>query len=654
MPKVSRLAVSIICIIALVVLGFLLWRKHTTSSPTIVTSTPITHSLLLASNQWYTSIYKNFPTQPIFAMPLAFQISKDGLGFSYPQLTKTPNTIFAPYIEDFHVGFSSPLQKPTITGIGDWNVTASSTTQDGNAMSYTLAHGVPFTTVSITGKSAIISAQDAFTVSKDGTQHLVSGSKQHLTNMLLSIRGHNYLISFPQEQEISIDDKHITIQNPTKIYIALLDTKEHYDLFLKTANISITNTGASYNESGKNIDTSYTLSYTGKTKPLIALYPHQTAFLSSKFTILGTYQTIRGTLSLIQTAQFVTSIPQTIPLATFPKLANTPSDLKQAVKDDIEKLISDPFPTSKDYYLGVWYGKAATLLQLSDTVGLSDEHAKLLAYVTPKFVQSMKAFHYDKTLHSLIADTPEFGNEQLNDHHFHYGYFIRTAAVLATADPSIIPAIKENVNAMVGDIATTNRNDSVYPYLRNFDTYEGHSWASGDANFGDGNDQESSSEAINAWYGIYLWSNITKDTSLHSLALSLYSSEIESTKYYWFGENGLYTAPYNHALASIVWGGKVDFSTWFSPETNMIYGIQLLPFTPGSFYVGSLKDFTKYAADFSSHGGTLQKDWGDIYLMWKSFYSPKEALQEKTDIKTYEDGNSKSNLLYFLYYNQAK
>lgn len=84
------------------------------------------------------------------------------------------------------------------------------------------------------------------------------------------------------------------------------------------------------------------------------------------------------------------------------------------------------------------------------------------------------------------------------------------------------------VYEMIGDIANVNRDGkgynanspTKYPFLRNFDIYEGHSWASGVSNYeydengelvdkkgglSGGNNQESSSEAINAWASLILW-----------------------------------------------------------------------------------------------------------------------------------------------------
>ena len=55
------------------------------------------------------------------------------------------------------------------------------------------------------------------------------------------------------------------------------------------------------------------------------------------------------------------------------------------------------------------------------------------------------------------------------------------------------------VDKLIADIANTQRGDKAFPFLRNFDPYEGHSWASGIGLGEFGNNQESSSEAVAAW-----------------------------------------------------------------------------------------------------------------------------------------------------------
>ena len=116
-------------------------------------------------------------------------------------------------------------------------------------------------------------------------------------------------------------------------------------------------------------------------------------------------------------------------------------------------------------------------------------------------------FHYDPELGTVVSYPEEYDAvRDMNDHHFHYGYWIRAAADIAMYDPEW--ATSDNwggmIDLLIDDIATTERDRADFPYLRNFDPYEGHSWASGVAISPDGNNQESSSEAINAWASLIM------------------------------------------------------------------------------------------------------------------------------------------------------
>lgn len=74
----------------------------------------------------------------------------------------------------------------------------------------------------------------------------------------------------------------------------------------------------------------------------------------------------------------------------------------------------------------------------------------------------------------------DFGNTFYNDHHFHYGYFILTAAIIGHLDPGwLTPANVDWVNTLVRDVANPSSFDKYFPVFRNFDWYHGHSWAHG-------------------------------------------------------------------------------------------------------------------------------------------------------------------------------
>lgn len=598
------------------------------------------HSLLpIASNQWYSSIYKNFPTQSLFAMPLAFKISPNGLSFSYPDVVNTQDTIFGSYNTDFTIGSTETFRKPLITQIGDWNIDINLSSDNSHSLSFFLAHGVPYTIIHATTKDIVISFINS--------PQIISQSSQKISNLVIKVNNHYYLLAVSKNIKWDISNNVISLPNTNEIFVGLLDKPQDKDLFLKIVNNDLKNTVASYFFSSNMLQTTYNLKTTsGKT--LIALYPHQYDNLKDSVKILGSYKTIRGNLNLIQANSFTTSIPFIKPAFGFTKINKSYPELILQLNTDVSNYISQGPPNSKDYYLGTWFGKGISLLQLSDTLGDNTDKEKLLSYITPIFIKSLSYFSYQKSTTSLTAKYPEFGNELNNDHHFHYGYYIRSASILVFYEPSILSKISPIINDMVLDIANSNKNLSNYPYLRNFDTYESHSWADGFANFADGNNQESSSEAINAWYGVYLWGIITNNQQIKNTGLYLYNQEILGTKYYWFNIKNIYGPPYAHSIGSIIWGGKVDFATWFSADTNMKYGIELLPFTPGSIYLGTFPNFTKYENDYFRSGGNVKNSWGDLFIMWESFYDPKKAFLEKDFAINHESNTSEVLFLYII------
>lgn len=614
----------------------------------------LSHSLVpLASNQWYSSVYTSLPTAPLYALPLAVKFDNEGIGISYPSVTAKANEIDAPFSQDIKLTASDAVQKIQVKQIGDWHIQTELTDINGGVIDATLGHGLPFTTITTTEKQLALKVSGSFTI-KNSNESIISknASEFQSSNFLLSMDNASYIIAFPQKETVSIDGKTLFFPHIQHLFIGLLDDGNHYSDFVSLANTDVTDTEAYPSLQGNTAQTRYLVQTKNDITPLLALYPHQYENLQSPVKTLGSYQTIRGTLHLVKTNSFTTTNTLITPPSTFPSLITDHSDLKKQIRQDIASFIQKGPPDSKDYYLGTWFGKVSNLLLLANMENMDAEKKQLLIYIKPLFMRSLSYFSYDKNKTSLIAKSPEFGNEQLNDHHFHYGYYIRLGAIIGSFDPASVEEIKKGIAPMVADIATTTRTDNAYPFLRNFDIYESHSWADGYGNSEWGNNQESSSEAINAWYGLYLWSQVTHDTTLAQYSLYLYNGEITGAKYYWFDIDNMYTSPYKHAIASRVFGGKVDFDTWFSDETNMKYGIQLLPFSPASDYLDTFQNFENYQKDFTASGGGISKDWGDLFLMWESYYDPKDALSSKEDVNKLEGDNTKSMLLYELYRNQ--
>jgi endoglucanase Acf2 len=258
-----------------------------------------------------------------------------------------------------------------------------------------------------------------------------------------------------------------------------------------------------------------------------------------------------------------------------------------------------------------------------------------------------------------------FSVSAMNDHHFHYGYWIMAAAHLARRDPQWASAQQWGgmVNLLVRDIATAQRKRVDFPFLRNFDVYEGHSWARGNSEFfGLGNDQESSSEAIHAWAAIAQWGQATADPALKALGMYLYATESASVLHYWFNAHGnVFHPDYRQPLASMVFGGGYGFSTWWTEEPRQIMGINLLPITPASVYLtqlptGYVENFGRAAEEarrlYDRSGqsdGTTHDIWQDIYASLLALKNPVMALESWNPRGSVEVGETRSRTFFWLY-----
>ena len=271
-------------------------------------------------------------------------------------------------------------------------------------------------------------------------------------------------------------------------------------------------------------------------------------------------------------------------------------------------------------------------------------------------------FHYDPELGTVVSYPEEYDAvRDMNDHHFHYGYWIRAAADIAMHDPEW--ATSDNwggmIDLLIDDIATTERDRSDFPYLRNFDPYEGHSWASGVAISPDGNNQESSSEAINAWASLIMWGELQQRPELTDLGIYLYATEIQSVNHYWFDIHGLVLPEeYMNEEVSMVFGGKLLHNTWWIDEPRQIHGINMLPITASSTYLGLDEEFVfrnlealERETEIYQQRGRRAKPvdiWQDLFAKYLALADPEQGWELWDEWGSVELGDTRSHALHWL------
>jgi endoglucanase Acf2 len=212
-------------------------------------------------------------------------------------------------------------------------------------------------------------------------------------------------------------------------------------------------------------------------------------------------------------------------------------------------------------------------------------------------------FSYVPKWGGLVGEGTSYDSDTFNDHHFHYGYFTYAGALLAMVDADFAAKFGPMLKLIAQDYANWDRAEKRFPFFRMFDPWAGHSFAGGMGD-GNGNGQESTSEAMQGWGGMYLLGLALGDDAMRDAAIFGYVSEARGTAEYWFDRDreNIDYAKYKHPYNSNLTCHGVGWWTWFSGDPVWMHSIQWLPNTPALDYLSEDLEFAKW-------------DWE---TMWKS------------------------------------
>ncbi|BDZ42510.1 hypothetical protein GCM10025865_18090 [Paraoerskovia sediminicola] len=403
---------------------------------------------------------------------------------------------------------------------------------------------------------------------------------------------------------------------------------------------------------------------------LVTRMPHQQDGTSSGPGCgLGTYATVAGTVELCATTTLDWSVPAVEPAGAL-DLDGLSDEQRDELADQVRADAAAIEPRPSDTYFG---GKAlardTNLLVLAEQLGLDDVAgplredlaAALREWTEPDGCEARDArcFVYDPELRSVVGMTPSFGSEELNDHHFHYGYFLYAAGVLGADDATLVDDVAPVIDLLAADVAAGAASDD-FPATRPFDVYRGHSWASGFSPFADGNNQESASEAVSAWNGLALWAEASGDAALEERARWMLSAEAASAKAYWtdFDQADPANEDFGHSVTSLVWNGKRDWATWFSAEPSAMLGIVVLPMHPVADYLAGDPERIRANLDEALVDDPDGYDvmFGDYLLMYAALAADGDAAESERLLaaaralpdERIDDGDTRSYLLAWL------
>ncbi|MBO3087914.1 glycosyl hydrolase [Cellulomonas dongxiuzhuiae] len=604
------------------------------------------------SNRWYSGLVFGKELLPVFPLPLSFALTPSGFTVGLPDPVTSAKAVVGPHV-------------PAVTvdvGAASAQVVAA----DPVAVTTRLldAGGAPLGDVTVAAGSPFVSftaAADVDVVAGEGFTTLTDGVAE------AEVAGTTWALAV---SDGTLTDGALALpQGATAAWYALPDdpSDDAAAVLAAAAVDPVVGVDVTYGVGDDVARTTLTYRTAGATPSAYVLMRHHTTGDQPERDGcgLGTYRSVYGTLELCAGSTLTSFAPTLHPTGEL-DLEGVDGERRDAVLAQLELDVAATGAFASDtYYGGKHLYRAATLVRLGESLGAPDTVAELRTRVADALrewaeptgcdARDARCFVYDEAARSVIGRTWSFGSQELNDHHFHYGYLLSAAGLLGADDPDLVDDLRPVMDALAADIAAAEPSQEL-PQLRTFDPYAGHAWASGTSPFADGNNQESASEAVNAWNGLGLWAAASGQDDLLTQATWLASTEAASARDYWTDPDldDPVTEGFEHRVFALNWSGKRDYATWFSPEPSAMLGILLIPMGPVSDYLAVDVDPATIlaAADEATPAGPDVK-FGDYLLMYRALAGPEEASAAWDDAvglsdTSVDDGSSRAYLLAWL------
>ncbi len=564
---------------------------------------------------------------------------------------------------------------------GDWSMTMRYRQDDTHLIDITMGRGMPYVWFEFNGVQPHIALDRGATFEDEKGQPL----KLPVTGNRLVINQGNRLFVLFAPDGTTFDGDATTFKisgaggTVPFLVVAGLPSIDQLDLLTSCAYAVPRNTifNSTYDPVKGEVDTTWkieTAALQGTNKDVIQGWlPHhyRTTRQDLKFTPLE-YATVRGRLRCTVGQDFsiawpFNGIPPMLPAPTVISGQDHPfqpdrmkSYIDGYVQAHTTKVGKERY--GKDTY---WGGKDLTqyglYADMSDELGLTDDakvlHDTLRDALTDWFTYtpgetSQYFARYDRWK-GMVGFKGSYGSEEFVDNHFHYGYFTMATALQGMHDPQFLQDYGPMARLVAKQYANWDRTDPNFPYFRTFDPWAGRSYASASSSANGGN-QESSSEAMQSWSGLFLLGVMLQDKDMTAAGAMGWSIEESATEEYWFDYYGWKEGPksanfpptFGHAISANAYDGGYNYGTFFGGQPHFVYGIQWLPLQTGLYYLGRDPKFSQHELDsmFADEQpknpgfnmSSLGADWGDSTLGFVQFFDPESVV---TQMDTFWDAN---------------
>ena len=220
------------------------------------------------------------------------------------------------------------------------------------------------------------------------------------------------------------------------------------------------------------------------------------------------------------------------------------------------------------------------------------------------------------------------------DHHFHYGYFLHAASIIAYLDPTWLTANADWVDMLARDANNPSSADNIFPVFRMFDWYHGHSWAAGLFEAGDSKNEESSSEDVMFAYGLKMWGRATSNAAMEAqgnLMLSVLSRSL-NTYFLYSSDNDVEPSNFiGNKVSGIMFENKIDHTTYFGGNLEFVQAIHMIPLEPSSSFIRQ-KSFVQqeweafFADGAADPASNVDGGWKGILYANLALYDPVSSF----------------------------
>ncbi|MES2921281.1 MAG: glycosyl hydrolase [Verrucomicrobiota bacterium] len=485
-----------------------------------------------------------------------------------------------------------------VTGWGDWNVDFGMPDSSGNRIDVSVARGIPFTWTRWTGSvQPKIMLSGATLYNAANNPITVTGGSFTASSFAFDYQGRSYGVFLPDNTTVTVAGSYLQPQLSganNYMVIGYLPAKSNLAAFAAAAYARPTNTQLdwTHDPAGGVVNTIWNITTTpmkgANLDTIQGWLPHHYRTTTHSLTFEPfTYLTPRGTMKCATGRTFQLAFPfkGITPALPAPQVTAQVNPYQPARMGNYLNTFN-PGGMLGDTY---WGGKALALCaqnmwfahESGDVANTNRLQASLRTAMANWLTYTpgeREAFFADyPNWHALIGSNASYGSQAFNDLHFHYGYFAVAGATLGMVNPQFLTDYGPMLTKVAKCYGNWERTDPSQPFLRTFDIWAGHSNAGGMSS-GNGNNQESSSEAMQSWAGLFLLGGALENDGMQAAGAMGFAMESCAVNEYWQDIHDTNHPPgYTREGTGILTADSYAYATYFSGDPAWVYGIQYVP-----------------------------------------------------------------------------